>query len=388
MAITKAKTTKKRTYDAANANASSSMAMVDMPPQGPGGAEHIQPPPPLPPGVYFSSTREECLGFLNQWLAGDREMADARGYIFGANVYGESPDTLRQRHPPASIRGRGEHAWWFLSQTRFQSQTVGGVASKRVHRRVQTGGYWRLEQGKERLKQSKERGDEEDEELEAEGVKNSFGFYVGVGGRKKDYKTPWLMQEFTSANDDGAGKLGMPALYRVYVTPRATGDQLKKVFGEDHVKKEPNGTKKPARAMVPQEYFDGIAQLLPEGSVRGVVQVLPPPVAPMELLDYHGQYLGQYEGQHGQYLGQYEQQQGPFSVVAPPASQGLLGEFTVEASSDNLSMPMDDFMRMINEEPAEMVSEEPMQTTKGEPNWGDLDHIVDDDDIAYFNNFL
>jgi hypothetical protein len=368
------------------------MAMAAMSPHGQGGANHIQPPPPLPPGVYFSPTREECLGFLNRHIADDHELADARGYIFRANVYGENPDALCQRHPPASIRGRGEHAWWFLSQTRFQSQIVGGGASKRADRRVETGTgcYWRLEQGKERLAKGKERlkpSEEEDEELEADGVKNCFGFYVGP--RKKEDKTPWLMQEFTSANDDGTGKLGVPALYRVYVSPRATEDQLRTVFGEDGVKKEADGKKKkPALAMVPQEYFDGIAELLPEGSVRGVVQEHvqvqapqpPPPVAPMGLLDHHGQ-------QQGHYLGQYEEQQGPFAMVDPPASPGLHGEFTAEAPSDNLSMTMDELMRMI-EQPVEMVNEQPMETSKGEPKWGDLDYLVDDDEFAYFNNFL
>ncbi|XP_047043467.1 uncharacterized protein LOC124647595 [Lolium rigidum] len=385
MAIKKARTPKKRTYAAAS-GCGSSVAMVQMPPHEPGDANHIQPPPPLPPGVYFSPTREECLGFLNRSIAGDNELADARGYIFRANIYGESPDALRQRHPPASIRGRSEDAWWFLSQTRFQSKTVGGGASKRADRQVTTGGYWRLEQSKERLKKSKKRSKKsEEEEEEADGVKNCFGFYVGTS--KKDDKTPWLMQEFTSANDDGAGKLGVPALYRVYVTPRATDDELREVFGEDGMKKEPDGTtKRPARAMVPQEYFDAIAGLLPEGSVRAVVQehVQAPwqahPGAPVGPIDYdgqqyeeqqghylgqyeehHGQYLGQYEEQHGQYLGQYD---GPFPVAAPPASPGLLGQLTAEAPSDNMSMSMVEFMSMLNEQPAEMVNEQPADEFK------------------------
>jgi hypothetical protein len=47
---------------------------------------------------------------------------------------------------------------------------------------------------------------------------------------------------------------------------------------------------------------------------------------------------------------------------------------------------MDELMRMI-EQPVEMVNEQPMETSKGEPNWGDLDYLVDDDEFAYFNNF-
>ena len=54
-------------------------------------------------GVYFSPTRDECLGFINRRIAGDKKLRDARGYIFRANVYGESPDVLRQQHLPASL---------------------------------------------------------------------------------------------------------------------------------------------------------------------------------------------------------------------------------------------------------------------------------------------
>jgi hypothetical protein len=387
MAIKKARTSKKPPYAVANA---SSVAMAETPHHGhgPGGADHLQPPPPpLPPGVYFSPTREECLGLLNRHIAGgDRETADERGYVFRANVYGESPDALRLRHPPASVRGRGEHAWWFLSETRFHSQAVGGGASKRADRRVETGGYWRLEQGKEKLEQSskkrKKEQSNEDIDEDADGVKNCFCFYVG------SEKTPWLMQEFTSANDDGAGKHGVPALYRVYVTPRATGDQLHAVFGEHHVKKGPDGKKLPARLMVPEEYFDVIAEQLPEGSVRGLVQE-----------HLQGQYLGQYE--QGQYLGQYEQQQeqclqyeqqqgqylgGQYEQQQGPASPGFLGELTAEEqSSDNLSMSMADFMRMINEQPVEMVNEQPAETVNWEePSWESLPDIFEADEFAKF----
>ncbi|CAM0947050.1 unnamed protein product [Alopecurus aequalis] len=332
--------TKKRT----RANASSSVAMAEMPPNG---ANHVQPPPPqpLPPGVYFSPTPDECLGFLNRRIAGDTELRDARGHIRRDNVYGESPDALRQRHPPASIRDR-ERTWWFMSETKFKSQTAGGGASKRADRSVEDGTYWRLEQNKEKL--------------DDDGFKNTFGFYVGP--HKKKDKTPWLMQEFTSTNDDGAGKGGVPALYRVYVTPRATDKQLRGIFGEDGVKREPDGNKKPARIIVPAEYFNGVAALLPQGSVRGVVaqenvQAPPPlpPVAPEGHLDdlYSQQeHYFQYQQQEGQpeglpedfysqqeryqyyeqeqYVGQYYKQE---HVQAPPppslypvAPQGLLDD--------------------------------------------------------------
>ncbi|CAM0953727.1 unnamed protein product [Alopecurus aequalis] len=365
---------KKRTH--ANASSSVAMAPAEMPHRG---ANHVQPPPPLPPGVYFSPTPEECLSFLNRRIAGDTELHDARGHIHHANVYGETPDTLRQRHQPASIRER-EHTWWFMSETTFQSQAAGGGASKRSGRKVQTGGYWRLEQSKEKL--------------DDDGFKNTFGYYVdGDSKSKKKYKTPWLMREFTSANDDGAGKRGVPALYRVYVTPRATDDQLQEIFGEDGVKHEPDGNKKPARIIVRVEYFNGVAALLPQGSVRGGVvaqehvQAPPPlpPVAPEGHLDdfysEHEHYFAQYQQQQDGYLGQYEQQQGPLSMVAPPlpppASPGLLAELAAE---DNLSMPMADIMSMLD------GSQQPAETVKGEePNWESLDDIVDGKELANFN---
>ncbi|CAM0953669.1 unnamed protein product [Alopecurus aequalis] len=289
-----------------HAAASSSVAMAEMPPHG---ANHVQPSPqPLPPGVYFSPTPEECLGFLNRRIAGDTELRDARGHIRHANVYGESPDALRQRHPPASFRER-ERTWWFMSETKFQSRTAGGGASKRKDRQVEAGTYWRLEQSKEKL--------------DDDGFKNTFGFYVGP--HKKKDKTPWLMQEFTSTNDDGAGKGGVPALYRVYVTPRATDEQLRRIYGEDGVKHEPDGTKKPGRAMIPAEYFNRIAALLPPGSVRGVAaqeHVQAPPPLPLVAPEGH---LDDFYGQQKHYLGQYQQQQGQ-----PVAPDGLHDDFNVQ----------------------------------------------------------
>uniref|UniRef100_A0ACD5Y853 Uncharacterized protein n=1 Tax=Avena sativa TaxID=4498 RepID=A0ACD5Y853_AVESA len=357
------------------------------------GANYIQPPPPsqLPPGVYFSPTKEECLGLLNRSIAGDSALPDARGCIFHTNIYDEHPDALRRRHPPASTR-EGDHTWWFLSETRFQNQTS---RTKRADRRVgAVGWYWRLEQSTQKL--------------QADGLKNCFGFYTGPD-RTKD-RTAWLMQEFTSARDDGAGKRGVPALYRVYVTPHATADQLKDIYGEDGVEVRPGKTK-PAqpKAPVPVEYFDAIAKLLPPGSVRAVgqehaalLQAPPPPPPPPEgFLDYsygqQGQYFGQYQQQQGQYrgqyyhqqqqepgmdiLGQYHQQQEPFSGVAPPvippAPRGLLSKIAADASSDNLSMPMAEFLGMLNEQPAEAVKEE--------PDWGSLGNIVDDDELKNFN---
>jgi hypothetical protein len=87
MAIKKESTSKKPTYAVANASGggSSSVAMVEMPPHGPGAANHIQLPPPLPPGVYFSPKREEL---------------PAR-----ATVSQEYFDAIAERLPEGSVRG-------------------------------------------------------------------------------------------------------------------------------------------------------------------------------------------------------------------------------------------------------------------------------------------
>jgi hypothetical protein len=158
--------------------------------------------------------------------------------------------------------------------------------------------------------------------------------------------------------------------------------------------------------MVPEEYFDAIADQLPEGSVRGLVQehVQGLPVVPEGRIDYYGeqgQYLGQYEQQQEQYLQydqqqgqylQYEQQQqqgqylgGQYEQQQGPASPGFAGELTAEQSSENLSMSMTDFMMMINEQPVEMVNEQPAETVNWEePSWESLPDIFEADEFAKF----
>lgn len=357
-------------------------------------AEDHPRPPPLPPGVYFSPTRKECLGFLNRWIAGDSEMPDVRGYIFFDDIYGASPDALRRQHAPSSTRA-GRHAWWFLGEARFQRQSppsaCGGM--RRTDRNVAGGGYWRPDQGKEVLP-------------DEDGTKSSFRFYVGPS---KKEKTPWLMHEFTSAEARGARKKGLPGLYRVYVTSHATDDELREIYGEDGVTMGPDGNKKPVRAMVPAAYFDDIAALLPPAAVRraGQGQVVPPPPAlpnyygkqlqnfmggasPVDVLGQYqrqqGQFLeadapGQYQQQQGHFLeadvlDEYQQQQGQFSVAGaqlpPPAPPRLHGKVGEDAPSDNPSMSMAKFL-----EPADMV--------KGEPEWDSFDPILDLDDFANFD---
>ncbi|XP_048569929.1 uncharacterized protein LOC125550915 [Triticum urartu] len=246
---------------------SAAMGVAETPdPLGRGGAHNLS-PPRLPPGVYFSPTREESVALLDRWIAGGgKEVpADARGFVSHADIYSDGPDALRRRHPPASARA-GQRIWWFVCETRFQCP---GAAAKRAGRKVDTGGYWREDRCK----------------AEGGGFKSYFVFFLGPGpGPSRKEKTPWVAQEFTSAKDDGAGKKGVPALYMLYVSPRATDDELRGIYGEDGVTVGPDGDKKPVRAAVPAGCFDAVVALLPPGSVRGlgqerveVSQAPPPP---------------------------------------------------------------------------------------------------------------
>uniref|UniRef100_R7W839 Uncharacterized protein n=1 Tax=Aegilops tauschii TaxID=37682 RepID=R7W839_AEGTA len=200
------------------------------------------------------------------------------------------------------------------------------------------------------------------------------------------------MQEFTSNKDNGAGKKGVPALHKLYVTPRTTNDNRRAIYGENGVTV---GNKKP----VPADYFHAAAALLSPGSARGLGQEhvglsqasQPPP--PVGLLHYGGQnFMGDimpvgllhYDSQKGQnfmgaampanVVGQYQQQHRHYSrEVAPPAPPGLHDE---DAPSDNLSMPMDQFMR---------IFDKPAETVKGEPEWRSLEDIVDHDEFVNIN---
>ena len=131
---------------------------------------------------------------------------------------------------------------------------------------------------------------------EGGGFKSYFVFFLGPGpGPSRKEKTPWVAQEFTSAKDDGAGKKGVPALYMLYVSPRATDDELRGIYGEDGVTVGPDGNKKPVRAAVPAGCFDAVVALLPPGSVRGLgqerveVSQAPPPPQPACHLHHDGQ---------------------------------------------------------------------------------------------------
>ncbi|XBI72833.1 hypothetical protein VPH35_066703 [Triticum aestivum] len=85
---------------------SAAMGVAETPdPLGRGGAHNLS-PPRLPPGVYFSPTREESVALLDRWIAGGgKEVpADARGFVSHADIYSDGPGALRRRHPPASAR--------------------------------------------------------------------------------------------------------------------------------------------------------------------------------------------------------------------------------------------------------------------------------------------
>jgi hypothetical protein len=111
MAIKKESTSKKPTYAVANASGggSSSVPMVEMHPHGPGAANHIQPPPPLPPGVYFGPTREEL---------------PAR-----AMVSQEYFDAIAKRLPEGSVRGVERAAEMVSEQP---AETVKGRTELRI----------------------------------------------------------------------------------------------------------------------------------------------------------------------------------------------------------------------------------------------------------------
>ncbi|XP_044335450.1 uncharacterized protein [Triticum aestivum] len=192
----------------AGTGASSSMSMA--PPLRPSGANKLE-PLPMPPSV-FSPTHQDSLGFLNQWIAGDEKMLDTLGFLFHADMYANDPYALQQLHPPASARG-GLHR--FLGESMFQSPCA--TKTKRADHRVQTGGHWRLEQTREELVLAHESG-----------LKNSFGFYLSTFKKRK---TSWLMQEFTNDMDKGPDRKGVPTLHKLYITPRATDDDLREVYG-------------------------------------------------------------------------------------------------------------------------------------------------------------
>ena len=60
------------------------------------------------PRCLLQPDMEGELGVPNRWIAGDKEMPDARGYIFFDNVYRIDPHVLTREYTPSSSR-TGEH---------------------------------------------------------------------------------------------------------------------------------------------------------------------------------------------------------------------------------------------------------------------------------------
>ncbi|KAM0863720.1 hypothetical protein ACQ4PT_044369 [Festuca glaucescens] len=233
--------------------------------------EDLAPAQALPPGVYFSPTKpESLLIYLNRWIAGVA-MPDAAGWVNEADVYAKHPDVLTRKHFPASTRN-DEPSWWFLCHCKLQPTRRSGAAP-RAERGVLTGGCWKLEQKTEEVECVETR--------RILGYKRSFGFYV-----KKD-KSQWLMEEYTSVAfpEDGValadGKRILPALYRMYPTPRDHEEKEKKKNAKKKRGRDDDGEHngdgsapmRPARVIVPEDYFDAIeALLLQQSSVGGVGQ--------------------------------------------------------------------------------------------------------------------
>ncbi|XBI12734.1 hypothetical protein VPH35_139561 [Triticum aestivum] len=184
------------------------------------------------------------------------------------------------------------------------------------------------------------------------------------------------MQEFTSDRDRGAGRRGVPALHKLYVTPRPEG--LREIYGEDGLTV---GNKKP----VPADYFATAAALLPPGSVRGLRQehVEPHasdrPPSPPPLLHYGENFMDGIMSSAGP-LHYDDSEKGQSSIGAA----NVLGQYQQQqhdedGPEDNLSMPMDQFMKILGE-PA------PAETVRGEePAWDSLPDTVDHDEFVKFN---
>ncbi|XBI03189.1 hypothetical protein VPH35_131636 [Triticum aestivum] len=367
MAITKArKSVKRSTSTTADAGAGASSSMSMAPPPVPSGLNEVKQPPPLPPGVYFNPTKADRMGFLNRWIAGDDKMPDARGFIFHADMYDNDPYALQRLHPPASARD-GKHTWWFLGESKFQSP-CSAAKNKRADRSVRTGGFWRVEQSKEELR-------------EEGGRKNCFGFYYVPPPPSKKRKTPWLMQEFTSDMDRGAGRKGVPALHKLYVTPRPEG--LREVYGEDGLTE---GNKKP----VPADYFAAAAALMPPGSVRGLrqEQVEPPQASDLPPLPSPLPHYGGDDDDDGQnFMDGIMSSAGPLHYDDSEKGQNSMGAASVlgqyqqqqhdeDGPEDNFSIPMDQFMK---------IFDKPAETEGEEPAWDSLPDIVDHDELVKFN---
>ncbi|KAL6642342.1 hypothetical protein ACP70R_020523 [Stipagrostis hirtigluma subsp. patula] len=257
----------------------------------------------LPPGVYFNPGPEECVrDYLEPWMEseGEERERDRDGVAVEEDIYQHSPDALARARPPGHARGF-ECRWYFLTHC----ARSGG----RGRRTVATGGYWKVEQKTKDVEASGDGG--------AGGKRRTYGFYVGRGKDDRGKKTPWLMEEFAveeeGGGDDGKGERAVPVLCKVYVSPRASVDEKRDIFGEDGVPVDCDGNPKPARVVLSEHYFDAVAERLQPGAVLGHqhYQAAAPPPPPPGVLgdqpdvlgDHHGQAMlppGVLAHQHGQ----------------------------------------------------------------------------------------
>ncbi|CAN6339846.1 unnamed protein product [Urochloa humidicola] len=225
----------------------------------------------LPPGTYFNPTAEECVrDFLRPWIAGVPPAADQ--IITGVNIYSDNPATLVRYRAPGFSRGY-EHKWLLLTHCiRISGGKARGKA--RAKRDVATGGNWKVEQRSKGIAE-KSAAEEEDDDPPGGDRRRTNGFYLpgpapAAGGKqgKKDsgIKTPWLMEELTTEEDEVAavsgwrGERAVKVFCKLYVSPRATNDERREIFGEDGVPVDLYGHAKTLVAALPQDLFDAVAE--------------------------------------------------------------------------------------------------------------------------------
>ncbi|KAF7033913.1 hypothetical protein CFC21_044979 [Triticum aestivum] len=143
-----------------------------------------------PPGFRFTPTREELIGYyLNPWVAdpGKTPVAELRGIVCVADIYGEDPAALTSRHRRF---GHDDGNWYFLCVARWKG-AVGGRAS----RAVRGGGTWH--------------GYGKRVAVAEAGHRQAFE-YLDARGRK----TAWLMEEIGTVLPVATGANGVRVLCR------------------------------------------------------------------------------------------------------------------------------------------------------------------------------
>ncbi|CAL4911332.1 unnamed protein product [Urochloa decumbens] len=240
----------------------------------------------LPPGTYFNPTAEECVrDFLRPWIAGVRPATDR--IITDVYIYSDSPAALVRGRAPGFSRGF-EHKWLLLTHC-IRISGGKGRGKARVKRDVATGGNWKVEQRSKGVAE-KSSAEDDDEDPPGGDRRRTNGFYLPgppppPGGKqgKKDggVKTPWLMEELTTEEDEAAavtgwrGERAVCVFCKLYVSPRATDDERREIFGEDGVPADIYGHAKTLVAALPQDLFDAVAENFYAADAEG--QGPPPP---------------------------------------------------------------------------------------------------------------